>query len=422
MIELGGIPIRDERAIVEARIKIRILAEDLNFGSIAATRLATISSEMSRWVVAADKASSIEVGLDKRGGAFGLALLFPSGQTRAAVSIKTLNRIFDEVEEFQTADGLQSIKTFKFLPDSEFEPTEEFISIAKELVQRHTKEELYAQLREAYDQLTASNRELQREIEKRKRADEALKDYSELLEEMVGERTTELRDAQEELVRKEKLAVLGQLAAGVGHELRNPLGVISNAVYYLETILSDADETTKEYLELISSEVRTSEMIVSDLLDLSRTRPAERERIEVFELITQILDRRNPPEGVEVDTQITPDLRPLFVDPRQTVLVFDNLITNAYQAMTEGGKLTIQAKTEEDRVHVSITDTGCGIPKENMKKLFEPLFTTKARGIGLGLAVSKNLVEANTGSIEVVSEEDKGSTFTIILPTKVAVS
>ena len=259
-------------------------------------------------------------------------------------------------------------------------------------------------------------------IIERKRGDEALKDYSERLEEMVGERTKELRDAQEELVRKEKLAILGQLAAGVGHELRNPLGVISNAVYYLETILSDADETTKEYLELISSEVRTSEMIVSDLLDLSRTRPAERERIEVFELITQILDRRNPPEGVEVDTQITPDLRPLFVDPRQTVLVFDNLITNAYQAMTEGGKLTIQAKTEEDRVHVSITDTGCGIPKENMEKLFEPLFTTKAKGIGLGLAVSKNLVEANRGSIEVVSEEDKGSTFTIILPTKVAVS
>jgi PAS domain S-box-containing protein len=176
MIELGGIPIRDERAIVEARIKIRILAEDLNFGSIAATRLATISSEMSRWVLATDKASSIEVGLDKRDGTFGLALLFPSGQTRASVSIKTLNRIFDEVEEFQTADGLQSIKTFKFLPDPEFEPTEEFIGIAKELVQRLTREELYAQLREAYDELTASNRELQREIEKRNQVEDALRE------------------------------------------------------------------------------------------------------------------------------------------------------------------------------------------------------------------------------------------------------
>jgi signal transduction histidine kinase len=238
------------------------------------------------------------------------------------------------------------------------------------------------------------------------------------LEQRVGERTRELQGIQEQMIRKEKLAMLGQLAGGVGHELRNPLGVISNAIYYLQMTLTDAEETTKEYLDMISSEVRNSEKIVSDLLDLSRTKPAERERVEVSELIVQVLDRHNPPEEVQVSTEIGPDLPSVFVDPSQIGQVLDNLLTNAYQAMPEGGKLSIEAKVEEDRLLVSITDTGTGISQENIERLFEPLFTTKARGTGLGLAVSKNLVEANGGSIEVESQEGKGSTFTVILPTR----
>jgi len=265
-------------------------------------------------------------------------------------------------------------------------------------------------------------------LTERKRAEEALKEYSERLEEMVEERTKELRDAQEELLRQEKLAVLGELAGGVGHELRNPLGVISNAVYYLQTILPDADETTKEYLEMIASEVRTSEKIVSDLLDLSRTRPGEKEEIAISDLVTQVLERYTPPEKVKVTTRTASDLPPIFADPLQIGQVLVNLVTNAYQAMPEGGRLTISAQAEKGQVYLSITDTGCGIPNENMERLFEPLFSTKAKGIGLGLAVSKNLVEANGGSIEVESpstslrtgEEGKGSTFTVILPTKEA--
>jgi PAS domain S-box-containing protein len=260
----------------------------------------------------------------------------------------------------------------------------------------------------------------ERDITARKRAEDALKQYSERLEEMVEERTKELREAQEALVRKEKLAILGQLAGGVGHELRNPLGVISNAVYYLKTILPDANETTKEYLAIISSEVRNSEKIVSDLLDLSRTKPGEREEVAVSELVAQALNRQSPPEQAKVTTEIAPDLPPLFVDPRQIGQVLVNLITNAYDAMPEGGRLTVKAKHEKDMVYLSISDTGCGISKENMERLFEPLFTTKARGIGLGLAVSKNLAEANGGSVEAESEEGKGSTFTVILPTKEA--
>jgi signal transduction histidine kinase len=288
------------------------------------------------------------------------------------------------------------------------------------------------------------------DMTERRRAEEALKEYSERLEEMVEERTRALRDAQEQLIRREKLAVLGQLAGGVGHELRNPLGVISNAVYFLQMTLADADEATREYLDIISSEVRGAEKIVSDLLDYSRTRPAEREEIAISNLVSQVLERRPPSEDVEVVTQIPSDLPPVFVDPRQIGQVLGNLVTNAYQAMPDGGRLMISVSEDEGIgrrgdtgtrrqgdsppvspspcLRVSISDTGCGIPPESLEKIFEPLFTTKAKGIGLGLAVSKNLVEANGGSIEVESpstglrtgEEGKGSTFTVKLPSTVA--
>ncbi len=250
--------------------------------------------------------------------------------------------------------------------------------------------------------------------EERNQAEEKLKEYSERLEEMIEE----LKDAQEELVRKEKLAVLGQLSGGVGHELRNPLGVINNAVYYLKTILTDADETTKEYLDMISSEVQNSEKIVSDLLDFSRIKPSEREETEISEMIDGVRKRHAPPENVKITVDITEDLPPVYVDPRQIGQVLDNLITNAYQAMPEGGELNIESKKVKNKVHILFKDTGSGISKENMKKLFEPLFTTKARGIGMGLSVSKNLAESNSGRIEIESEEGKGSTFTIILPTR----
>ena len=117
-------------------------------------------------------------------------------------------------------------------------------------------------------------------------------------------------------------------------------------------------------------------------------------------------------------TQIAPGLPPLLIDSKQISRVVLNLVTNAYQAMPDGGELTIKAQANKDTIHLSIADTGCGISRENMRKLFEPLFTNKTRGIGLSLAVSKNLVEINGGIIEAESEQGKGSTFTIILPVK----
>jgi signal transduction histidine kinase len=235
---------------------------------------------------------------------------------------------------------------------------------------------------------------------------------------MVDERTKQLHDAQEQLVRREKLAVLGQLAGGVGHELRNPLAVISSAVYYLKMIHSDGDETAIEYLDMISAEVHNSNQIIADLLDFARTRPPAREEISVSALVHQELERRPAPPNVHVIAEIPPRLPPMCVDPAQIALVLGNLITNAYQAMPDGGNLTISASADKTEVAIALTDTGGGISAGNMEKLFEPLFTTKPRGVGLGLATSRNLAEANGGTIEAESDgvPGEGSTFTLSLP------
>jgi signal transduction histidine kinase/PAS domain-containing protein len=250
----------------------------------------------------------------------------------------------------------------------------------------------------------------------RERAEAALKEHSERLEEMVEERTQELRLAQDELVRAEKLAVLGQLAGSVGHELRNPLGVISNAIYYLQATLANADETTSDYLDIIAQQVKNASKTVSNLLDFAQTREPDRGRHSVSDLASEALEAQPPPLDVQARLEIPQGLPPVLVDPQQIGQALENLITNAYQAMPTGGKLTIGARSGRREVSVWVADTGVGISPENMDKVFEPLFTTRVRRTGLGLAASKMFVEANDGSILVESKEGEGSRFTVSLP------
>ena len=261
-----------------------------------------------------------------------------------------------------------------------------------------------------------------RDITERKRVEEEIRQLNAKLEQRVEERTRELREAQEQLVRQEKLAVLGQLAGGVGHELRNPLAVIVNAVYFLKLVQPGADEKIKDYLGMIERETRTAEMIIADLLDFARVQAAEREAVSVSEIVQRVLARYPAPASVTVSLDFPPDLPMVFADPRQMEQALGNLTVNACQAMPKGGELVISVQcsviSENTFVAISVRDSGVGIPPENMKKLFEPLFTTKAKGIGLGLAVSQKLAEANGGRIEVQSEPGVGSTFTLWLPVQ----
>ncbi len=259
---------------------------------------------------------------------------------------------------------------------------------------------------------------------KRKEAEEALRaseqrfrKLSEELELKVQERTQQLLAAQEALVRKEKLALLGQVADTVGHELRNPLGVMNNAVYFLQASLTDADETTREYLGIIKAEIGEAERIVSDLLDAVRTKPPHPAMVELTDAVGQTLHKCEVPSSVMVRVEIPDALPELKTDPMHLHQVLWNLITNAVEAMPRGGTLTIAARGDRPgHVSVSVRDTGAGIAPEDLTSLFQPLYTTKARRVGLGLVVVKNLTEANGGKVEVQSEPGKGATFTVTLP------
>jgi PAS domain S-box-containing protein len=245
---------------------------------------------------------------------------------------------------------------------------------------------------------------------------ERVQQHANELELWVAERTIQLREAQAQLVRQEKLAVMGQLAGSVGHELRNPLSVINNAVYFLKLIQPAADEKIIEYLTMIQNETRNAEKIINDLLDFARVKSADRQPVAVGDLIQHILLRHPAPEGVRVTVDLPANLPAAYVDPHQMGQVLSNLVLNAYQAMPAGGELTAYARRQADEIAITIQDTGEGISPENMGQLFEPLFTTKPKGIGLGLAVSKKLVEANAGRIAAQSQVGKGSAFTINLP------
>jgi signal transduction histidine kinase len=229
----------------------------------------------------------------------------------------------------------------------------------------------------------------------------------------------ELRETQESLVRKEKLAMLGLLAGGVGHELRNPLGVMTNAIYYLGAVLKDAPAEIKEYLGILHTQIRLSEKIVSDLLDFARIKPPQLETVSVKQIVDDQLQRVGPLEGVEIEHDFPPDLPNVRVDKVQIGQVVLNLITNALQAMNgSGANLTFRGRhASAGFVRLDVIDTGTGITPDQMKKLFEPLFTTKARGIGLGLAVSRGLAEANGGEISATSSPGAGTTMSVSLPT-----
>jgi len=245
------------------------------------------------------------------------------------------------------------------------------------------------------------------------------------LEQRVAERTTELRGAlerlnlaQQEVVRSEKLAFLGQLAGGVGHELRNPLGVMTNAVHYLGLVLENAPATVVEYLGILRTQIGLAERIVGDLLDSARVKAPQREAVAARDLFSDQLKRIAIHPGITVDVDVPADVPPLYVDRIQLGQVLLNLISNGTQAIGESkGTLTLRARANGDRMAtLEVEDTGSGIGPENLPHIFEPLFTTKARGLGLGLSVARSLVVVNGGELAVESEKGRGSTFTVRVP------
>jgi PAS domain S-box-containing protein len=226
----------------------------------------------------------------------------------------------------------------------------------------------------------------------------------------------EIEEMRDKLNRKNKLEIVGKLAGSVSHELRNPLGVINNSSYYLKMKLKDADDKVKKHLNILEKEVNRANNIISDLLDFSRAKPPNMSVVDIHSILKASIHNVKKPDKIEIKKDLDSTLPNLMLDPFQMEQVFINLITNGIQAMPEGGTLHLVTEKDNDELVIKISDTGVGIPPENFKKLYEPLFSTKVKGVGLGLSIVKEIVERHNGTITFESEMNKGTTFIIKFP------
>ena len=245
-----------------------------------------------------------------------------------------------------------------------------------------------------------------------------LKAYTEDLEKLVEEEANKLRDA-------ERLAAIGETAAMVGHDIRNPLQSIISSVFLAKEevkslpAISEKEELT-ENLAIIEKQVSYMNKIVADLQDFVKPLNPKIEATDLRKLVKDACLSSAIPENIKVLVSIEEDLQQLVVDKYLIKRVLINLFMNAIQAMPDGGTIAVKANQENEMTLISVEDTGIGIPEKNKQKIFKPLFTTKSKGQGFGLAVCKRLVEAHEGgSITFESEVEKGSKFTIKVPSKV---
>jgi two-component system NtrC family sensor kinase len=236
----------------------------------------------------------------------------------------------------------------------------------------------------------------------------------------VEERTQQLRETQGQLIQSEKLASLGKMAAGVAHEINNPLtSILINTHLLLEGHPEAGEET--ESLTLIAEEAARCATIVSGLLNFARQTPAQEARADVNDIIdrtVQLHEMQASVRNIRIDRNLDRSLPPIDLDKNKIQQVFSNLTMNAREAMLEGGTLTITSRLSRDGefLEIAFADTGVGIPQQNFPKLFDPFFTTKNFGTGLGLAVSYGIIRQRGGTIEVQSEVGRGSVFTVRIP------
>jgi len=246
-----------------------------------------------------------------------------------------------------------------------------------------------------------------------------LKAFSQQMEEKIQKTTADLRKTEAQLIRSEKLAALGQLAAGIAHEIRNPLTSINILIHSLtENFPPESDR--REDLQVIEEEIRRINEIVDQFLRFARPAPPRLQKADVLSVFEETLQLLRPQMEkyriiVQKEFQV---LRPISMDREQMKQVILNLLLNAVQAMPNGGRLTLRGQVLEDGqwVTLSIQDSGIGIPSEDMNKLFDPFFSTKEGGVGLGLSIAHRIIDQHHGKIEVESAPGKGTLLTVWLP------
>ena len=225
----------------------------------------------------------------------------------------------------------------------------------------------------------------------------------------------ELDRAKQELVHKTRLAVIGQVAASIAHELRNPLGAIHNAVFYLRRRETQLEPKWDQYLEIIRHEVLAADRIVNDLLEVARAKQPVKQPVDLAVAVLEVFERLPHVPGVLLDVQLDPLPFAVSADPQQLRQVLANLFTNSIQAVGGTGRILVRGLREPGWDVLTVSDDGPGVAPEIRERLFEPLFTTKAKGTGLGLVICRQILERHGASIE-LRHTTGGATFEIRLP------
>ncbi len=265
------------------------------------------------------------------------------------------------------------------------------------------------------EELTQTNMQLEKALAERKVMSEQLEQYGKRLELLVEKKTMQLRDA-------ERLAAIGETAGMVGHDIRNPLQAVVSELYLQRqevTALPDGEAklSLQESIRNIETNLYYIDKIVADLQDYSRPIVPLKQKIEIEKIIEHALTIVSIPDNIKILISLDKELPMIEADAVMMRRIISNLIQNAVQAMPKGGELSISARHKDYQVLISIGDTGEGMSMEAQGKIFTPLFTTKSKGQGFGLAVVKRLTEAQGGTVNYQTQQGKGTTFTIQLPT-----
>jgi len=299
-------------------------------------------------------------------------------------------------------------------------PLQGMVQATQRIAQGELNHRVAVDSRDEIGQLAES---FNRMTENLKLANENLIQWSKTLERRVEERTRELKEMQDYLVQSEKLASLGKMAAGIAHEINNPLtSILINTHLLLEKLEKlDKKDEFYENLSLIAEETSRCTQIVRGLLEFARESKPQKTQTDINDLIERtvlLLENKASFQNIRIVKQLKPDLPLILLDRAKIQQVFWNFMINACEAMPHGGQLTITTDLSENKkaIEIRFIDTGVGIPPEHINKIFDPFFTTKPSGTGLGLAICYGIIQQHNGAIEVKSEPGRGTVFTLYLP------